>query len=411
MFWTLPITVTRVPQASAFLDPRSPSPLRSGHTANATNQIQRNSRWYGQSPRCYGGGVDELDAIATRITERDRGGVRGPWTLELYPTLLCNLSCGFCDSTVRHQRPVGELSAERMLALVDEAAVLGARRVMILGGGEPLLAPHTLDVMRRAKRHGLSGMLTTNGTLLSATAAEAIVAMEWDEVHVSIDGARARTHDALRGQAGAFVRTVRNVCRLRALRDAAGRGPRLTLHTVLTRENVDELAGIVRLAAALGAAAVEVDALIAYRPEQTVHALGPEEKARLPQRVREALDAAAVLGVATTLARLLAPEALARGLRAPPSPGGQGYGAAPCLKAWHHLTISADGRVAPCCVLAGSGSSVAQRPLAEVWEGDPFLERVRADMLAGKPQGRCVECSENLLAHERAIHARLPVAS
>ncbi|GDX82656.1 heme d1 biosynthesis radical SAM protein NirJ2 [Deltaproteobacteria bacterium] len=364
-------------------------------------------KWYGER-------VDELDAIAARIVARDRGGARGPWTLELYPTLLCNLSCGFCDSTVRHQRPVGELGAARMLALVSEAAALGARRVMILGGGEPLLAPHTVEVMRRAKELGLSGMLTTNGTLLGPTTVDAIVAMVWDEVHISVDGARPRTHDRLRGQAGAFARTIRNVCRLRAARDAAGHGPRLSLHTVLTRENLDELPGIIRLAAALGAEAVEVDALVAYRPEQLVHALGPEELARLPLRVQEGLEEAARLGVRTTLSRLLKPEALQRGERAAPSPlaaAREGYHAAPCLKAWHHLTISADGRVAPCCVLAGSGGSVADRPLAEVWEGDPFLTQVREGMLAGAPQARCAECSENLLDHERAILARLPEAA
>ncbi len=359
----------------------------------------------------YGERVDELDAIAARIANRDGRGERGPWTLELYPTLLCNLSCGFCDSTVRHQRPVGELSAARMLALVEEAAALGARRVMILGGGEPLLAPHTLDVMRRAKSLGLGGMLTTNGTLLGAATAAALVAMDWDEVHVSIDGAIPRTHDRLRGQAGAFVRTVRNVCRLRAARDRAGRGPRLSLHTVLTRENVDELPGIVRLAHALGADAVEFDALVAYRPEQQVHVLGPFELALLPERVAEGLAEAARLQVRTTLARLLAPAALERGARPAPTPGvspAGGYRNAPCLKAWHHLTISADGRVAPCCVLAGSGGSVADRPLAEVWESDPFLSKVREGMLAGSPQGRCAECSENLLIHERALLARLP---
>lgn len=354
--------------------------------------------------------MDELDAIAARVANRDRGGARGPWTLELYPTLLCNLSCGFCDSTVRHQRPVGELSAARMLALVDEAAALGARRVMILGGGEPLLAPHTPDVMRRTKALGLSGSLTTNGTLLGTATAAALVEMSWDEVQISVDGARPRTHDALRGQAGAFARTIRNVCHLRSTRDAAGRGPRLALHTVLTRENVHELPGIVRLAAALGADSVEIDALVAYRPEQQVHALGPAELARLPQRVAEAAAEAARLGVRTTLARLLQPEAVRRGARSArntPAAEAQGYRVAPCLKAWHHLTISADGRVAPCCVLAGSGGSVAERPLSEVWETDSFLSEVRAGMLAGAPPGRCAECSENLLDHERAILGRL----
>jgi MoaA/NifB/PqqE/SkfB family radical SAM enzyme len=351
--------------------------------------------------------VDDVERIAARIVARDRGGPRGPWTLELYPTLACNLSCRFCDTTLRHQRPVGELSAARMLALVDEAAAMGAAAVMVLGGGEPLLAPHTVEVMRRAKAHGMYGTLTTNGTLLGPAVRAAVVEMAWDEVHVSIDGARPRTHDFLRGHAGAFARTVRNVCALRAARDSAGRGPALALHTVLTRENVDEVAALVRLAHALGAVSVELDALVAYRPEQEAHRLGPSELGRLPARLREGIEEAGRLGVRTTFSRWLAEGALDRGLRPPAPPGGEGYAAAPCLKAWHHLTVSADGRVAPCCVLAGSGGSVAEAALAHVWEHDPFLAGVRVSMLRGQPTGRCAECSENLLTHERAIRARI----
>lgn len=357
--------------------------------------------------------MDELDAIAARVVGRDPEGARGPWTLELYPTLVCNLSCRFCDTTLRHQRPSGELSAERMLELVDEAAAMGARRVMVLGGGEPLIATHTVEVMRRAKAHGLAGSLTTNGTLLGPAVRAALVEMAWDEVHISIDGARARTHDRLRGCAGAFFRTVRNVCALRAARDRARSGPRLLLHTVLTRDNLDELEALVHLAHALGADAVELDALVAYRPEQRAFALGPAEQARLGVRLHEGIAAAERLGVRTTYARLLDPDALARGDRLPPVVPGNtpGHARAPCLKAWHHLTVTADGHVAACCVLAGAGGSIKETSLATVWQSDPFLQELRAGMLEGRPTGRCVECSENLLDHERAIRGRLPVAA
>jgi MoaA/NifB/PqqE/SkfB family radical SAM enzyme len=376
--------------------------------------------------------MDELDAIAARIQAReaDAAGGPGPWTLELYPTLRCNLSCAFCDTTDRHRPAVNELSVARQLAIVDEAAAMGVRRVAILGGGEPLLSAATPRLIERVKAHGMEGFLTTNGTRLDTVAA-ALVGLGWEEVHVSIDGAEAATHDALRGRAGAFRTSVSALCRLRRRRDlAAAVYPRLGLHTVLTRRNVDELAGIVRLAAALGATRVEFDALVAYRPEQEALALGPAEEARLPARVAEALAEAERLGVSTTLDRLLRPDALRRGARLPEAPaapnsgatpgtptpgtptpgdtGAIGLAAAPCLKAWHYLVVQADGRTAPCCVLAGTGGSVADVPLAEVWTTDPTLLAVRAGMRAGRPTGRCAECSENILAHERAIRARLP---
>ena len=58
----------------------------------------------------------------------------GPLTLEIYPTLRCNLDCAFCDTTDRHRPPVGEPSDARWLEVIDEAAALGVRRVLVLGG-------------------------------------------------------------------------------------------------------------------------------------------------------------------------------------------------------------------------------------------------------------------------------------
>jgi MoaA/NifB/PqqE/SkfB family radical SAM enzyme len=358
--------------------------------------------------------MDELDAIAARIQARDAGGTPGPWTLELYPTLRCNLACTFCDTTDRHRPAVNELSVARQLAIVDEAAALGVRRVAILGGGEPLLSAATPLLLERVKAHGMEGFLTTNGTRLDAVI-DRLVALGWDEVHVSIDGAEAATHDALRGRVGAFRKSVSALCRLRRLRDSGGYAlPRLGLHFVLTNRNLDQLAGVVRLAAALGCYRVDVDALVAYRPEQEALVLGPAERARLPARVEEALAEADRLGIVTTLDNFRSADTLRRGARlpaaaaAPLSAVPESLAAAPCLKAWHYLVVQADGRTSPCCVLAGTGGSVADTPLATLWEADPTLLGIRAGMRRGQPTGRCAECSENILVHERAIRARLP---
>lgn len=356
--------------------------------------------------------MDELDALAARVVAHEAGEPVGPWTLEVYPTLRCNLDCAFCDTTDRHRPAVDELPPERWLRIVDEAAALGARRIMVLGGGEPLVSRATPLILRHAKARGLAGMLTTNGTRLDADTRALLVDTGWDEVHLSIDGATAATHDRLRGQRGAFVRTVRAVCQLRRLRDARGAAfPRLALHTVLTRANVDELADLVRLAHALGADRLEVDALVAYRPEQVALRPGEAQLAALPDRVHAAEAVAAALGVRTTLTHLLRPGALERGRRPPAAGPGPGLAAAPCLKAWHHLVVAADGRTSPCCVLAGEGESLREGDLATLWRASPSLAAIRAGMRAGRPTGRCAECSENILAHERNIRARLPGAA
>jgi MoaA/NifB/PqqE/SkfB family radical SAM enzyme len=354
--------------------------------------------------------VDERKAIAGRVEAREAGAPVGPWTLEVYPTLRCNLSCAFCDTTDRHRPAVGELSSARWERVVDEAADLGARRIYVLGGGEPLLAAATPAILRRAAARGLRGMLTTNGTRLGVHA-PLLVDIGWEEVQVSVDGASAATHDTLRGQPGAFRKTVTATCRLRRLREAVGAGfPRVVLHTVLTKSNAEEVPGLVRLAAALGADAVEFDSLVAYRPEQRALALDAAGEARLAERAREGLEEAERLGVRTTLARFAAPEQARRGRTLPAAASGAGpLGRAPCLKAWHHLVVDAAGRISACCVLAGQGEALEEMPgaLKRAWERSPWLQSLREAMRAGAPPPRCAECSPNLLAHEAGIRGFL----
>lgn len=347
--------------------------------------------------------------IAARIARWEREGIQGPMTLELYPTLACNLDCLFCDTTDRHRPPVAELSAGRLREIVEEAAAMGVRRVFVLGGGEPLLRKDTPALLHRICELGLEGVLTTNGTLLSATVAEQLLADGWAEVHISLDGATAEVHDALRGQPGAFRRTVRNACRLSQARRARGlHSPRLALHFVLTNRNQHQLSEMVRLAHALGAFRVDFDALIAYRPEQLALQLNATEAAAIPARAREALALAEELGITTTLEGFLDPELIRRGEVRPTAPDLPGLRGAPCLKAWHYLVVQADGKTSPCCVLAGEGGSVAEQPLSQAWAEDPFLNRVRAGMTQGQPLPRCRECSWNILSHEARIRAELP---
>ncbi len=348
--------------------------------------------------------------IARRIAQWGSRGRQGPVTLEMYPTLSCNLDCSFCDTTDRHRPPVDELSTERWLTLLDEAAALGVERVFVLGGGEPLARRDCADLLHRITDLNLKGILTTNGTLLTLPIARQLVETGWSEVHVSLDGPDARTHDALRGRTGAFRQTVRNTCRLGVLARQAGAPLKVAIHFVITRTNWTTLPDMVRLAASLGAFRIDFDALIAYTPDQRALALSPDQRTRLPEVARQALEVARALGVATTLEHFTDTARPERGRTVVEGTAGPGVAGAPCLKAWHYLVVQADGRTSPCCVLAGSGGSVRDTPLAELWARDPFLTSIRSGMWHKRPHTRCQECSPNILGHEAAIRSALPSA-
>ena len=332
-------------------------------------------------------------------------------TLELYPTLKCNLDCGFCDTTERHRKPVNELSLERSLELIDEAANMGVKRVFVLGGGEPLLARHkTPAILRKIKELGLEGILTTNGVLLDRPLREQFLETGFDEIHFSIDGPNAEIHDYLRGVKGAFKKTISNICALNVQKKQRGlEHPRIALHFVMTKHNYSCLSDMLHLASALGAFRVDFDALIAYQEEQKAFDLSPEQKEAVPALAAEALKLADKLGIQTTLEGFLKTENLSRGERTfePIEEAATGLKGAPCLKAWHYLVVQADGLTSPCCVLAGEGESVAEQSLEDLWRDSPFLNKVREGMLNGKPLPRCTECSANILAHEAVIRSHL----
>ncbi len=353
--------------------------------------------------------------IADRINSWPENGPQGPLTLEIYPTLSCNLSCSFCDTTDRHRPPVNELTLERHLKLLEEAAEIGVKRVFVLGGGEPLAAKGKIkQILSRVKELNMEGILTTNGVLMNKEIRSQLIATGWDEVHVSIDAPTAEIHDDLRGQDGAFNRTIKNICRLRGERKMAGAAsPTVALHFVLTNKNWKTLPDMVRLGASLGVFRIDFDSLIAYTPDQKKLQLSAEERAQVPNVAKEAIEVAKQLGIQTTLGNFLDDANLRRGDRdividtAPITTSSSPFAAAPCLKAWHYIVVQADGKISPCCVLAGEGESLRDQSLKDLWIGSDYLNKIRSSMLQGKPTDRCVECSANILVHEADIRQHL----
>jgi AdoMet-dependent heme synthase len=329
-------------------------------------------------------------------------------TLEIYPTLRCNLNCQFCDTTDRHRPPVNELSTIEWFRILDQAKDLGVQQVYVLGGGEPLVRSDTPQILKKIKDNGFRGMLTTNGTLIPNELSEGLLKWGWDEIHFSIDGPTADIHDRLRGQKGAFRKTIRNICRLSHQKRTLGlSSPEIIIHAVLTNQNVEVLPDFFPLAQAIGASRVDVDELIAYRPEQKELQLRKDQRKQLKSIVQKAISEAERCHVNHRLEPFLSTISTERGHSFPPVPNEEGFKGAPCLKAWHHLVIQADGVTSPCCVLAGEGGKINGQSLQQLWNTDSFLNRIRQGMLKKDPHERCQECSWNILSHEANIRAEI----
>jgi MoaA/NifB/PqqE/SkfB family radical SAM enzyme len=168
-------------------------------------------------------------------------------TIVLEPTNQCNRSCRHCFRNKAD--PPGFLPLELAEAILSQAEDLGFK-VVGLTGGEVALYPHLGELLRLVAARGFYFTLVTNGyrfpeyvlpILLEPKVKERLVSVSF-----SLDGARADTHDGLRGSKS-FREVIEGatLCRNHRLP--------LYLKTVVTTLNRGELTEIALLGARLGA--------------------------------------------------------------------------------------------------------------------------------------------------------------
>jgi heme d1 biosynthesis radical SAM protein NirJ len=151
----------------------------------------------------------------------------------------CNLACKHCYTTSADIDFPGELNTGEVFTVMDDLKDFGVR-VLILSGGEPLLRPDIFDIALRAKALGFYVGLSSNGTLITKRNIEAIEAVGFDYVGVSLDG-MGKTHDDFRRSPGSFDRSLEGV---RLCRE---RGLKVGLRFTLTRDNHADLPALLDL--------------------------------------------------------------------------------------------------------------------------------------------------------------------
>ncbi len=163
-------------------------------------------------------------------------------------TRSCNLHCRHCRAASHAGGYAGEFSLDEIKQVVDSIAA-HFQPIMILTGGEPMLRPDLLDIVRYVGQAGLRPVMATCGALLTEASARALKDAGVQRISISIDGATAESHDAFRGVPGAFQSSMNGI----AAATNAGLG--FQINTTVTRGNLAQLPQILELAVSLGAAA------------------------------------------------------------------------------------------------------------------------------------------------------------
>jgi MoaA/NifB/PqqE/SkfB family radical SAM enzyme len=196
--------------------------------------------------------------------------------LAIITTTRCDLKCQHClrGFPKKHQ----DFPLDLLDKILTEALPFGASQIS-LTGGEPHLHPYFKEIVDTIVRYGYKWSFGSNGQKTEPY----LFLMEryrnqLTHVTLSIDGARALTHDLIRNKRGSFKNVIA------AARLYVEHGYRLQISVCLNQINKLEVVEILELAEDLGATSIRFGGLIP--DSQNMHLqLGDEESQRLYQKI------------------------------------------------------------------------------------------------------------------------------
>ena len=175
-----------------------------------------------------------------------------PRFVTLKPTLRCNLRCEFCrfvaNGDVFGKRDWMEIEDWRRI--IDEIAPYNP--YICITGGEPTMYPQIAELIAHIKSHGLTCVMTTNGTLLQHRA-EDIIKSPPDIIVLSIDGPR-EVHDSVRMVDGTFDKAMKGIQKLHELKQKhCKETPRLIINSAITGRTFEGAVQMIEVAKSFGA--------------------------------------------------------------------------------------------------------------------------------------------------------------
>jgi radical SAM protein with 4Fe4S-binding SPASM domain len=289
-------------------------------------------------------------------------------------TAKCNIYCPMCPRET-HKQPKEDMADAIFQRLVRESAE-SAEHMMLIGLGEPFLDREIFNRIEYCERHGVSTLLSTNGTLLDEAASDRLLRTPLEHITLSFDGSTKESFEFYR-KGARFEKVRDNFVRFARMKHERKAPVQVVVQMIRMAKNWNEVDDFVRFWSAV-----------------------------------PGVDQVRVKADETNLMR---PEA--------------GHSAEdwnyPCHYLWRGpMYVKHNGDVYPCCqsyMLDGSPvGNVGDRSLTEIWNSDAMQEmrKLHANGRAGEI-GICSRCcttiphpvlvAGSLVLHGRTVRKLLPV--
>jgi len=332
-------------------------------------------------------------------------------------TQACDLACVHCRASAQPLRSSFELSTAEAQRLIEQIAAMQVP-AFVITGGDPLKRSDIFDLVGYATARGVRTSLTPSATpLLTCDAIAELRRRGLARLAISLDGSTAEIHDAFRRVAGSYE------WKLRAIRLARELGLPVQINTTITRHNLADFDGTVRLRETLDIAMWSVfflvptgrgqlNDLISAEEFETVFAKLYQVARRLPfdiktteaqhyrryvlqmraaaRKSRESSDSSTVFPMAG-IPNKFAMEKDTDGIGRAPRGLNDGKG---------FIFISHLGEIFPSGFLPVSAGNVRRQTLAEIYQHSPLFVSLRD---TSRLQGKCGVCEfRNVCGGSRA---------
>ena len=324
----------------------------------------------------------------------------GPKVVFIEITNRCNLLCKTCPHTYFQREPLKSLSLTEFIGIAEQFPEM--RRALLHGIGEPLLNRELPEIIKYLKGREVEVIINSNGTLLTPAWQEKLVESGLDQYRCSIDGATNETYARIRG-ADLLPKLRRGLEGLVKTKERLGAAtPQISIWCVSTRENLQELPDLLRLAAELGVPEVYMQRMVyfAREPEKQygmargdLAIFGNDEKEE-DRMIEECTELSNELGI----------NFLASGARDPINSlaAARPSDFAPwqaCMRPWTTAYVSSNGNCLPCCISPFATDdyeslilgNLFEHPFSEIWNETQY-QNFRMDLLSDHPHKACASC-------------------
>jgi SynChlorMet cassette radical SAM/SPASM protein ScmF len=292
---------------------------------------------------------------------------------------ICNLRCRHCwiEPASGDTPAAAALTFPEVQDLFLQGKSLGMTGAK-LTGGEPLLLPYILPLLRFLRHEKLSLVVETNGTLIDDEMAAALKEAR-AFVSVSLDGTTEAIHNLLRAAPGSFEAALQGIRRL----TKAGLSPQIIFS--LHRKNAHNLPAMIDSARSLGARSLKINLIRGIGRAKEIEAddelVSAEEFIHLYREYKDRGGEGfeVLFDIPAAFKRI-----------SEISQGGCGTCGIMGI-----IGVLSDGTVSLC----GIGNivddlcfgNIRQHPLAQIWENTPTLRFIREEIPAAL-EGICGRC-------------------